>query len=131
MYYCKNIKKLISFFSFSYNYLYVRHYKKHTIYSVCGVRGRTNRIVGGNILPAHEYPWLVGLSRQGKIYCGASLISRNHVLTAAHCVNGIEANEIRVCLYFIYKNIILKIYFIFVALYIYLIIIKYNHYFII
>lgn len=63
---------------------------------VCGVRGRTQRIVGGSPTLAHEYPWIVGLSRQGKIYCGGSLISQRHILTAAHCVNGMEAADIRV-----------------------------------
>lgn len=64
--------------------------------SVCGVRGRANRIVGGDPAEPHEYPWLVGLYRQGKLYCGASVISRNYLLTAAHCVEPFEASEIRV-----------------------------------
>lgn len=65
---------------------------------VCGVRGRANRIVGGGPASPHEFPWLVGLSRQGRLYCGASIISARHILTAAHCVNGLEANEIKVYL---------------------------------
>lgn len=68
------------------------------VISVCGVRGRSNRIVGGMPAAPHEFPWLVGLSRQGRMYCGASMISSRHVLTAAHCVNGLEANEIKVYL---------------------------------
>lgn len=66
------------------------------IYLVCGVRGRNQRIVGGSVTLAHEYPWIVGLSRQGKIYCGGSLITKKHILTAAHCINGMEAADIRV-----------------------------------
>lgn len=66
------------------------------LFLVCGVRGRTQRIVGGSVTLAHEYPWIVGLSRQGKLYCGGSLITKKHILTAAHCVNGMEAADIRV-----------------------------------
>ncbi|XP_055617451.1 trypsin 3A1-like [Toxorhynchites rutilus septentrionalis] len=65
---------------------------------VCGVNGRSNRIVGGAEAPAHEYPWLAGLFRQGKLYCGASVLTKNYVITAAHCVNSFEPNEIRVYL---------------------------------
>lgn len=50
---------------------------------VCGVRGRGNRIVGGYEAGPHEFPWTVGLFRQEKLYCGASLISENFLLTAA------------------------------------------------
>lgn len=63
---------------------------------MCGVRGRGSRIVGGGPEKAHEYPWLVGLFRQGSIYCGAAIISAKHVLTAAHCVNNFEPSEIRI-----------------------------------
>ncbi|XP_001237553.4 transmembrane protease serine 9 [Anopheles gambiae] len=65
---------------------------------VCGVGGRTNRIVGGSEAAAHQFPWLAGLFRQGKLYCGASVVSRNFLVTAAHCVNSFEASEIRVYL---------------------------------
>uniref|UniRef100_A0A182N9T6 Peptidase S1 domain-containing protein n=1 Tax=Anopheles dirus TaxID=7168 RepID=A0A182N9T6_9DIPT len=65
---------------------------------VCGVGGRTNRIVGGSETSAHQFPWLAGLFRQGKLYCGASVVSRNFLVTAAHCVNSFEPSEIRVYL---------------------------------
>ncbi|XP_053667771.1 transmembrane protease serine 9-like [Anopheles marshallii] len=67
-------------------------------YIVCGVGGRTNRIVGGAETTAHQFPWLAGLFRQGKLYCGASVVSRNFLVTAAHCVNSFEPSEIRVYL---------------------------------
>lgn len=61
----------------------------------CGVRGRKEKIVGGVETNPHDFPWIVGLFRQSKLYCGATLISPNYLLTAAHCVDGMEASEIR------------------------------------
>ena len=66
--------------------------------TVCGVTGRKNRIVGGEEAQANQYPWLAGLFRQGKNYCGASLISNRYLITASHCVNGFDKDEIRVYL---------------------------------
>lgn len=64
----------------------------------CGVRGRKEKIVGGVETHPHDFPWVVGLFRQGKLYCGATLISSTWLLTAAHCVDGMESNKIRVYL---------------------------------
>jgi secreted trypsin-like serine protease len=46
------------------------------------------RVVGGNITKVHEFPWIAGLGKGGEFHCGATLITRRHLLTAAHCVNG-------------------------------------------
>merc|ERR1712130_333719 len=55
----------------------------------CGVKGGSanGRIVGGQETEKHEYPWQVGLvSINGRSpWCGGTLISSTHVLTAAHC----------------------------------------------
>jgi len=55
----------------------------------CGVKGGDShtRIVGGHETKEHEYPWQVLLVlTDGQLpWCGGTLISSTHVLTAAHC----------------------------------------------
>ncbi|XP_064085101.1 chymotrypsin-like protease CTRL-1 [Macrobrachium nipponense] len=49
------------------------------------------RIVGGTVASIREYPWLVFLhmrTSDDSFTCGGSLITRDYVLTAAHCVYG-------------------------------------------
>lgn len=60
----------------------------------CGAR-RQNRIVGGQETGVNEFPMMVGLVdvRIAQIKCGAVIISKNYVLTAAHCVNNMKINE--------------------------------------
>lgn len=65
---------------------------------MCGVRGRNNRIVGGEETSPHEYPWMVGLYRNGRLYCGGALISSKHVITAAHCVHSFDRRDIKIYL---------------------------------
>lgn len=45
-------------------------------------------MVGGNETKVHEFPWLAGLAADGEFHCGASLITRRHLITAAHCLEG-------------------------------------------
>jgi len=57
--------------------------------------GRTNRdreanIVGGGPAERNEYPWQVRLSSG----CGGSIISRDKILTAAHCTEGYSVGSI-------------------------------------
>jgi len=73
----------------------------------CGVASRqaqtTSRIVNGETAVPNSWPWqllLVGFfpnNNTAKHYCGASLISKTHIMTAAHCVKDYAANDI--CLY--------------------------------
>ncbi|XP_034936651.1 transmembrane protease serine 9-like [Chelonus insularis] len=56
---------------------------------VCGA-GRKSRIVGGTTAAIGEFPWMVGMTKRGQFHCGGSLITRRHVLTAAHCLEGFD-----------------------------------------
>jgi len=64
----------------------------------CGIANKPSKIYGGEQTLPHEYPWnvYVSLNRDGGWYlCGGALISSQHVLTAAHCVDeGQEVDKI-------------------------------------
>ncbi|KYN07909.1 Ovochymase-1, partial [Cyphomyrmex costatus] len=64
---------------------------------VCGL-GRKSRIVGGNVTSVYDYPWLVSMSKKGTFYCAGSVITRKHVLTAAHCLQGFDIKTIKLVL---------------------------------
>lgn len=54
-----------------------------------GKQFEENRITGGSEVTPNSIPWQVALMIQvgeRTVYCGGSLISRNFVLTAAHCL---------------------------------------------
>ena len=52
--------------------------------------GNDGRIVGGVPARKHEFPFMVYLGG-----CGGSLISSQHILTAAHCVNKVNKRNLR------------------------------------
>ena len=52
----------------------------------CGMPGPNSRIVGGEEATPHQYPWMAALFIDDKWFCGGSLITDRHILTAAHCV---------------------------------------------
>jgi len=66
----------------------------------CGVNAKrhSTRIVGGRPADPDEWPWLAALvHKQGSgsgQYCGATLISDNHVITAAHCLKPFNKDDI-------------------------------------
>jgi len=68
----------------------------------CGTNAKRfqTRIVGGRPADPDEWPWLAALVHKGGQgsgqYCGATLISDNHVLTAAHCLAPFKQSDIQV-----------------------------------
>jgi len=68
----------------------------------CGVNAKRfqTRIVGGHPADPDEWPWLAALvhksGRGSGQYCGATLISDTHVLTAAHCLAPFKQEDILV-----------------------------------
>ncbi|EGI58635.1 Serine proteinase stubble, partial [Acromyrmex echinatior] len=52
------------------------------------------RIVGGQETGVNEYPWMCGIVDRTGIFCGASIIHAQYVLTAAHCLYKVNINEI-------------------------------------
>ena len=53
---------------------------------VCFAHGQV-RIVGGSNAKIKEVPWQVSLHHNGQHNCGGVIISKDYILTAAHCVD--------------------------------------------
>merc|ERR1719360_416033 len=45
-----------------------------------------NKIVGGVAAKTGDWGWQVGFKAFGSLICGGSVINRNWVVTAAHCI---------------------------------------------
>ena len=52
------------------------------------------RIVGGHDVSPHKHPWMARLSweQSSTNFCGGTLISRRHILTATHCMIKCKKN---------------------------------------
>lgn len=56
-------------------------------------------IVGGSEAVVGEFPFIVSLQNSSGHFCGASLIKKNWVLTAAHCVEGSSPKKVAIGLH--------------------------------
>ncbi|KAK0428008.1 hypothetical protein QR680_010541 [Steinernema hermaphroditum] len=57
---------------------------------ICGRESRKHepifKISGGDKAAKGQFPWAVGLAyRKGEAFCGATIISQKHIISAAHC----------------------------------------------
>ena len=57
--------------------------------TTCGDHDKImNRIIGGRPTAPGEWPWVVAIMEDNFQFCGGSLITDQHVLTAAHCLKN-------------------------------------------
>eukprot|EP00966_Prymnesium_polylepis_P258587 5972656-Prymnesium_polylepis.1 len=61
--------------------------------------GITPRIVGGSTATPYAYPWVTAMMRWGYPICGASYLSSNWIISAAHCCSGANVNSLTASLY--------------------------------
>ncbi len=71
------------------------------VFSTCLVaslnaKAPINKIVGGVESDITKHPYVVSLQKNGRHYCGGSLIAPNFVLSAGHCVDFLNASDMKV-----------------------------------
>ena len=56
-----------------------------------------DRIVGGEDAVKHSIPWQAALTRIGSNFvdCGGTVIDETHIMTAAHCTEGLQNLDVR------------------------------------
>ncbi|KAM6219690.1 neutrophil elastase [Rhynchocyon petersi] len=57
-----------------------------------------SEIVGGRTARPHAWPFMVSLQRRGGHFCGATLINPRFVMSAAHCVDGLNFRSVQAVL---------------------------------
>ncbi|XP_054659125.1 transmembrane protease serine 5 [Grus americana] len=55
--------------------------------SECGLRPGAARVVGGADMPPGRWPWQVSVYQGSQHHCGGSVLAREWIVTAAHCVH--------------------------------------------
>jgi len=57
---------------------------------------REGRIIGGSEVKIEDFPYQISLQLSGSHRCGGSVVAPNVILTAAHCVRGINARDLTI-----------------------------------
>lgn len=75
--------------------IFVKSTKWAFVLAECGLTGDViaPRIVGGQVVTPHLYPWMVAILSNGRMHCGGSLINDRYILTAGHCLNWLVTIE--------------------------------------
>uniref|UniRef100_T1GQQ3 Phenoloxidase-activating factor 2 n=1 Tax=Megaselia scalaris TaxID=36166 RepID=T1GQQ3_MEGSC len=63
----------------------------------CGISARQfPKIIGARAVDPEEWPWMVAITRKGHpaAWCGGSLITDRHILTAAHCIDKFKPKDL-------------------------------------
>lgn len=70
----------------------------------CGrpkIFGVQSLVVNGNSFTRGEWPWIAALIFKEQFTCGGTLVSQNHIISAAHCFHDKQAEKINIkLLYF-------------------------------
>ncbi|XP_063072340.1 testisin-like [Engraulis encrasicolus] len=70
----------------------------YAVLTMCGTTSPTPRIVGGEDASPGSWPWQASLHEFENYFCGGSLINKEWVMTAAHCVSRTDSNGLTVYL---------------------------------
>lgn len=66
----------------------------------CGYLDADNKIINGEDAYLNEFPWMALLRYKGKrgvtFNCGGTIINKNYILTAGHCITGLSSELVAV-----------------------------------
>ncbi|RKS53162.1 putative secreted protein (Por secretion system target) [Gillisia mitskevichiae] len=70
----------------------------HTLFFLVALNGysQETNIIGGNNTTVENNPWQISIQRNGGHWCGGSILTPEWILTAAHCLDNVPINQLKV-----------------------------------